>query len=283
MPVGDPPYVVRVRLKPDTTEATAVEHIPVASGFSRTLADVVVDVRREPMRVEFYDPRPSWATTFVRRALEADPRFQVATLSFTSRGVSAQTGGAVPLGDPRLDAFDVVIVGGLDRLSAADAHALDRFMRERGGAVVVVPDQRIDAGPARDFLRSLSGAICPDASAGPDGTPARTTGDADVGAPAASLQASELLVMRALLPGSDVIARLPGSDPARALPVIVSMPRGDGTAAAVRRDGRMAVSRRRQRRVRSLLAVDDRRPGARRAAADRDRDRSAAASARRHR
>ena len=117
------------------------------------MADVVVDVRRDPLRVEFYDPRPSWATTFVRRALEADARFQVATLSSTSRGISAQTGGAVPLDDPRLDAFDVVIVGGLDRLSAADVRALDRYMRERGGAVVVVPDQRIDAGPARDLRR----------------------------------------------------------------------------------------------------------------------------------
>jgi hypothetical protein len=160
VPVGDPPYVVRVRLKPDATEATpaasglsrAVEAIPVVSGFSRTAADVVVDVRREPMRVEFYDPRPSWATTFLRRALEADPRFQVASLSFTSRAVTAQTGGAVPLDDPRLDAFDVVIAGGLDRLSAADAHALDRFMRERGGAVVLAPDQRIEAGPARELV-----------------------------------------------------------------------------------------------------------------------------------
>ena len=43
--------------------------------------------------------------------------------------------------------------------------------------------------------------------------------------PAASLQASELLVLRALPPGSDVVARVPGSDGS---PVIVSMPRGDG-------------------------------------------------------
>ena len=185
VPVGDPPYVVRVRLKPDTTETA-----PVVSAFSRTMADVVVDVRREPIRVEFYDPRPSWATTFLRRALEADPRFQVAALSFTSRAVSAQTGGAVPLGDPRLDAFDVVIVGGLDRLSAADARALDRFMRERGGAVVVVPDQRIDAGAARDLCSA------PDLVERLLEQPATLT----VTPPAASLQASELLVLRALPP-----------------------------------------------------------------------------------
>jgi hypothetical protein len=221
VPVGDPPYVVRVRLT-DSAMATSVKKVDTkprsGEGGRRTVADVVVDVRREPMRVEFYDPRPSWATTFLRRALEADPRFQVATLSFTSRAVTAQTGGAVPLGDSRLDAFDVVIAGGLDRLSAADAHALDRFMRERGGAVVLAPDQRIEAGAARDLL------------SGPDPVerlleqPATLTGTP----PAASLRASELLVMGAAGPGSEVIARVPDADPGKALPVIVSAPRGSG-------------------------------------------------------
>jgi hypothetical protein len=229
VPIGDPPYVLRVRLKPDTTETgvsrtveTSVSRTvetadatPVVSGFSRTMADVVVDVRRAPLRVEFYDPRPSWATTFVRRALEADARFHVATLSSTSRGVFAETGGAVAPGDARLDGFDAVIVGGLDRLSAADARALDRYMRQRGGAVVVLPDQRIDAGPAHDLIsgQELGERLLEQ--------PATLT----VTPPAASLQASELLVLGALPPGTDVIARVPGAD---ASPVIASMPRGDG-------------------------------------------------------
>jgi hypothetical protein len=224
VPVGDPPYVVQVRLKPDTTETADLD---------RTVADVVVDVRRTPLRVELYDPRPSWATTFLRRALEADPRFQVATLSVTSRGIFAQTGGAVPPGDARLDAFDVVILGGLDRLSAAEASALDRYMRTRGGAVVVVPDQRIDAGPARDLLSGgppardlVSGRVRlePDLTERLLEQPATLT----VTPPAASLRASELLVMRVVAPGSEVIARVPDADPAKALPVIVSAPRGSG-------------------------------------------------------
>jgi hypothetical protein len=215
VPVGDPPYEVRIRLMPDTTDPPSV-----VSGFSRarTVADVVVDVRRTPLRVEFYDPRPSWATTFLRRALEADPRFQVATLSVTSRGVFAQTGGAVPPGDPRLDAFDVVMLGGLDRLSAAEASALDRYMRTRGGAVVAVPDQRLDAGPAHDLV---SGGLLTERLLE---QPATLT----VTPPAASLRASELLVMRVVAPGSEVIARVPDADPAKALPVIVSAPRGRG-------------------------------------------------------
>jgi hypothetical protein len=257
VPVGDPPFAIKVRLKPETTDTgrdvasgrlkpdatdtgpdaamvplkpnTTVigdDASPVVSGSSRTLADVVVDVRRSPLRVEFYDPRPSWATTFVRRALESDPRFQSSSRSFSSRGISAQSGDDVPLGDPRIDTFDVVIAGGLDRLTAADARSLDRFMRERGGAVVLLPDQRIDAGPARDFISGLSVSsgsvrLQPDPVERLLEQPATLA----VTPPAASLQASELLVMRALTPGSNVIARVPGGDGA---PVIVSMPRGDG-------------------------------------------------------
>ena len=201
VPVGAPPYVIRVA----------------------GAADVVVDARRAPFRVEFYDPRPSWATTFIRRALESDARFQVSTLGFTARGVSAQTGDAVRPGDARLDAFDVVIVGGLDRLSAADARSLDRYMRERGGAVVVVPDQRIDAGPARDLVagRAEAGREPGDFTERLLEQPAKLV----VIAPAAPLQATELLIARALTPGAEVIARVPGPEQA---PVTVSMPRGDG-------------------------------------------------------
>lgn len=199
VPLGEPPYVIRVAADTAT-------------------ADAVVDLRRVPMRVQFYDPRPSWATTFLRRALEADPRFQVAALSDTSRGVSVRTGGAVPVGDPGLDAFDVVIAGGLDRLSAADGRALDRFMRERGGAVVLVPDQRIDSGPAHDLVSGF----------GIVERLVEQPAQLIVTPPSASLQASELLLFRSLAAGAGVIARLPGND-ATALPAIVSVPHGDGT------------------------------------------------------
>ncbi len=192
VPVGAPPFVIRV-----------------AAG--KAIADALVASRTTPFRVQFYEPRPSWATTFIRRALEADSRFQTSSLSFSSRGISARTGNEVPLGDPRLDGFDVVIVGGLEALASADTRALDRFMRERGGAVVVVPDQKITAGPARDVI------------AGADLVEQLLEQPATLGP--VSLQASELLVLRALTPGSDVIARAPGAD---AVPVIASMPRGDG-------------------------------------------------------
>ena len=195
-----------------------------AAGVAKPAPTTVGRRRRRrpprPFRVEFYEPRPSWATTFVRRALEADARFEVASLSFTSRGVSAQTGDAV----------------------AARRSAPRRLRRRRSSAASIacrrptparsiascasaaarsslVPDQRIDAGPARDLIR---GAVDRSRRAA-----ARAAGEADgdAAAPRRS-QASELLVLRSRCrrrPTS--IARVPGSDGS---PVIVSMPRGDG-------------------------------------------------------
>ena len=208
LPVGEPPWVVRV-------EAAAIDGAGPGSAV-----DTLVDRRRSPFRVEVYEPRPSWATTFVRRALEADARFQVASLSYSSRGISARTRDDVRLDDPRLDRFDVVIVGGLDRLSASDGRWLDRYLRERGGAVVLLPDQRLDAGPARELVTGR-------ARLGPDlveqllEQPAKLV----VAPPAAAIEASELLVLRTLTPGSEIVASTPGVNGS---PVIVSMPRGSG-------------------------------------------------------
>ena len=211
VPVGEPPWAVRVGLAetPGANDGTA--------------ADVIVDVRRRPLRMEVYEPRPSWATTFVRRALEADARFEVASLSFSSRGVSVRTGNGLSLSDPRLDAADVVVVGGLDRLSAADVRSLDRFMRERGGAVALVPDMRPNTGPVRELLPiDMTERLLE--------RPAKLS----MMSGAAPLEASELLLLGGLPPDSSPVAAgagLPAEPLAKegtAVPVIVSMPRGSG-------------------------------------------------------
>jgi hypothetical protein len=214
VPVGEPPWVVSVttvRLRPDTT--SSVESSPsVVSGFSRTV-DTVVDLRRAPLRVTFYDGRPSWASTFVRRALEEDRRFEVGGTSFSSRGIAARTGEAVALGDPRIDNADAIVVGGLDRVSAADVRALDRFMRVRGGAVVLVPDTRIDGATVRDLLPfTLTERLLerPATLAMLDG--------------AAVLEASEMLVA-ATPPAGEILAGTTGADAAA---VVVSTPHGAG-------------------------------------------------------
>ena len=239
VPIGEPPWIVRVDARTpvvsgspsltlatsgrnvaegETTAGTASSTRSARLKASRSMldgADTSVDLRRNAFRVEVYEPRPSWAATFVRRALEADARFQVESVSFSSRGIAARTRDDVPLSDPRIDAFDVLIVGGLDRLSAADVRSLDRYMRERRGAVVLLPDLGIDRWPVRELLpvaplteRLLEQPVKLETTKG-----------------VASLEVSELLVPGNLTPGIDLVSSVAGSDPS---PVIVSMPHGGG-------------------------------------------------------
>ena len=159
-------------------------------------------------------------------------------------------------------------------LDAADAAlARSHVARERGGAVVVrSPDQRIDAGPARDLVE---GQELIERLLEQPATLAVTP-------PAASIRASELLVLRSLTACDATRShafRAPTRHAAGA-PVIVSDAARRRQAAAVRqRMDAWRLPRVRQRRVRPLLAIDDRRPRAGGAAADRDRHGATAAAA----
>lgn len=199
VPVGEPPFVVRVAA---TTPAGA--GAPASSA-----AAVVVRRRTMPMTVEFVDARPSWASTFVRRALDADPRFRIESVNGESRGIAATTRGAVPLGDARLDRFDAVVLGGLDRLTANDVAGVQRYMRERGGAVVLLPDQRVDAGPVRPLFPEFTERLLerPASLVSPSG--------------GAVLRASELLVASTPAAGANVVMRTP-ADQGEA--VVVTIP-----------------------------------------------------------
>lgn len=106
--------------------------------------DAAVDVRDKQWSVLFYDPRPSWPSTFVRRALEGDDRVVVTSRVVTSRNISTDAGK--PPGtlddEPALDAFDAIIVGAPDALSDRDVSGLDQFLRRRGGSVILLLDQQ---------------------------------------------------------------------------------------------------------------------------------------------
>jgi hypothetical protein len=106
-------------------------------------ARVEVEDARWPILI--VERRASWAATFVRRALEGDARFEVAAQTDLAPRVSVSTAARRQLDD--LDDVRVVVVGGPDALTVADVDRLDRFVRVRGGAVVLVPDRPI-SGPA---------------------------------------------------------------------------------------------------------------------------------------
>jgi hypothetical protein len=115
---------------------------------SSAAADVVLDVRDVRWSILFFDPRPSWLSTFVRRSVERDPRFVVTSRVVTSRGISTDVGR--PPG--RLDdvaaisLFDALVVGAPDALTERDVAGLDAYLRRRGGAVVLLLDDRAN-GP----------------------------------------------------------------------------------------------------------------------------------------
>ena len=116
----------------------------IAGTRESTAADVVVDVRDVRWNVLVYDARPSWMSTFVRRALERDARFVVTSRVVTSRGVSTDVGRPPARLDDAsaLDAFDAVVVGAPDALSAQDVAGLDTFLRRRAGGALLLLDRR---------------------------------------------------------------------------------------------------------------------------------------------
>ncbi|MCA1564014.1 MAG: hypothetical protein LC804_28480 [Acidobacteria bacterium] len=107
----------------------------------------VVSISRA-LRIAFFESRPSWSAGFVRRAVETYPPFEVVSLLRASRGVEVRVGDApAALTTSRLDRFDVVAVGAPEDLSAPDLAALNSFMTDRGGTVLLLPDRRPSGPP----------------------------------------------------------------------------------------------------------------------------------------
>ena len=102
-------------------------------------ADAIVRVGSDRHAVLLFDRRPSWMSTFVRRALESDARFVVSSRVSTSRN-AATLAGQPPAALADLDAFALVIVGAPDLMTPADADGLERFMHDRGGVVLLLMD-----------------------------------------------------------------------------------------------------------------------------------------------
>jgi hypothetical protein len=192
VPVGDAPYRFEVRVG-DSHAAVAIDTAP-------------------PLRVLVLESRPSWATAFVRRVLEGDPRFAVSGVSASAPQALIKSGAFPALPDD-LRRFDAILVGGLDRLSAVNLTTLERFARDRGGVLILLPDATI---PAAVSQRLLPGIVWRE-------TLLERAAALDV-SNAAKLEASELLEAIDLPATADVIARSASSHQ----PVVWSVTNGDG-------------------------------------------------------
>lgn len=188
-----------------------VRAIPL--GEESSLADNVVDIDlpavRGPIRTLVAELGVTWPAMFTRRALEGEPAFSVAALQRAARQIATRA-GAPPTAIARgaLSPFDVVIVGGPDTLTPTDIAALRWFVEERGGVLVLVPDQR----PAGRYVDLLGGASFEPRALE---QPARLGGG--------QLHASELLIARSLPSGSRVLAATDSGEP-----IIFSARRGAG-------------------------------------------------------
>lgn len=177
-------------------------------------ADVSVEVHDRPRRVLFVNGRPSWATRFIERALDGDPRFNVSTTTRVSRGLTTTSSSApasLATSDP--DSFHVIVLGAPELLTKAEADILRAFVRVRGGLLIVAPDRMLEpSNPVLDLL------------------PARKFTERLLEEPAAlaPMFASEFAIPDALLPGAETLLRT--GDSSAGSPVIVGSPLGEGYA-----------------------------------------------------
>ena len=202
---------------PTATGAVRLRVTASLGPASHADADVVVDVRDTRWAVLFFDPRPSWMSTFVRRAVERDPRFVVTSRVVTSRNVSTDAGQPPGRLDDlaALGVFDAVVVGAPETLSDRDAAGIDAFLRRRGGSVVLLLD-RLAHGPYERLLNT--GAWASDSTGKAEAVVSRLV-ESD------SMRAAELAWPSRLPEGADVVA---STRNAAARPVVWMLPVGAG-------------------------------------------------------
>lgn len=138
---------------PAQAALTSLRVVAHVDGAPDAVGDASVDVRDQKWAVLFYDPRPSWTSTFVRRAIERDPRFVATSRVVTSRDVNTDAGNPPGRLDDlaALSLFDAVVVGAPSALSGNDVAGLDAFLRRRGGSVIFLLDD-IAAGPYQRLM-----------------------------------------------------------------------------------------------------------------------------------
>jgi hypothetical protein len=174
----------------------------VASSPVAAAVDTLTRVDRQPWSIFVFDRRPSWMSTFVRRALEDDERFAVTSRTVTSRSVATDTPNApADLHDlAALSRFDAIVVGAPDALTAVDVAGLDAFLRRRGGAVLCLWDVR-PTGPALAMMGVDRWSVDTRAA------------DSAIALPGGAIRASDLAWPAQIPARGDVIGRLDQTGP----------------------------------------------------------------------
>lgn len=189
-------------------------NVSTAGVAGAAAADAVVVVGAEPLRILVFESRPSWPVTFVRRSLEGDALFDVASSVRSSRPVVTLSSGApASLRALDVDRYDVLVIGSLDELQTSDLDVLDRFVMERGGTLILLPDRQVSRSVRDRFdLPALDEALLEK--------------PVDVKAAPGGLKASELLVPPTADAGVQPLASVQHGNGYR--PLVFALDRGAG-------------------------------------------------------
>lgn len=201
---------------PAGTEASALRvralAVPGERDTDDNVADVLAPPLRGPVRALVFEPAATWPGVFVRRALEADPGFAVASVQRITNNAATRAGAPpAALTREQLAPYEVLLCG-TAAFDNSTRGVVRWFVEERGGIAVLVPDRP----PARDA--ALLPGVAFDSRV-------MYTPDAPVALAAAQggLTASEIALPRALPPLAVTLA----ADPAGA-PVVFAVRRGPG-------------------------------------------------------
>ena len=149
----------------------AVDWTPIATGsrrlrvvvaeregtqeVERDSTDVGVQIDTEKSSLLLYEPEPTWLGTFVRRALEEDPRFAVDVRTRFGPGIVIGANRGRPLTAEALSDKRAVIVPAPEALTAEEVRLLERFADVRGGSIVLLPD-RLPSGPVTALMPAIT-------------------------------------------------------------------------------------------------------------------------------
>jgi hypothetical protein len=177
-------------------------------------ADLALLASARTLRVAVYEPRPSWAVGFIRRAIESDPLFSTSSLVRPARGRVVTAGPPLrSLSSESLAPYDALLVGAPEELTASEVAALTAFCELRGGAVILVPDRR----PSGPYASLISPSGFDDVLLD---RPVALVGDGPIG-----ITGSEFALPRRLGAGAIAVGSLTQQD---ARVAMVSLPRGRG-------------------------------------------------------
>jgi hypothetical protein len=144
----------------DRAEAEVVDVpvVPIADGprlwqvkVGEAVADLSVVVTQDRGSVLVYEPAATWAGTFVRRALADDVRFRLEGRTQVAPPVAITRGVGSRLTVAALDSVGAVVLTVPDSLRRPDVDLLARFVRHRGGSLVVILDRK-PLGPVLQLL-----------------------------------------------------------------------------------------------------------------------------------